>query len=127
MRRGKSDLAESTKKSSVVTKAFLRSVNLLEMSRADVSALLGVSEASLTRLYQGGRVIDLATKEGEIAVYFLRLYRSLDTLFGGNAVNAIQWFKSRNSHLGGVPLELVKSIGGLVEVAGYLDSMRGKV
>jgi transcriptional regulator with XRE-family HTH domain len=125
--RDKTQQAERTKKSLVITKAFLRAVEFLEMSRSDVALLLGISEASLTRLFQGGRAIEPPTKEGEIATYFLRLYRSLDTLFGGNRENSVRWFKSSNTHLGGVPIELVKSIGGLVEVTGYLDAMRGKV
>jgi transcriptional regulator with XRE-family HTH domain len=125
--REKGQQAERTRKSLVITKAFLRAVEFLEMSRSDVALLLGISEASLTRLFQGGRAIESPAKEGEIATYFLRLYRSLDTLFGGNRENSVKWFKSSNTHLGGVPIELVKSIGGLVEVTGYLDAMRGKV
>lgn len=127
MRRENSQQAARTKKSLVVTKAFLRAVEFLEMSRSDVALLLGISESSLTRLFQGGRTIEPPTKEGEIATYFLRLYRGLDTLFGGNRENSVKWFRSSNIHLGGVPIELVKSIGGLVEVTGYLDAMRGKV
>jgi len=127
MGREKSQQAARTKKTLVITKAFLRAVEFLKMSRNDVALLLGISEASLTRLFQGGRTIDPPTKEGEIATYFLRLYRSLDTLFGGNRENSVKWFTSSNTHLGGAPIELVKSIGGLVEVTGYLDAMLGKV
>lgn len=119
--------AQPDKRALVVTKAFLRAVEALEMTRADVAVVLGISEASLTRLFQGGRLIEPSTKEGEIAVYFLRLFRSLDALCGGNRENSVKWFTSPNTHLSGIPTQLVKSIGGLVEVTGYLDAMRGKV
>lgn len=119
---------ESAKaKSQVITKAFLRAVERLDMSRSEIALVLGISEASLTRLFQGGRAIEAESKEGEIALYFLRLYRSLDTLFGGDRENSVKWFKSSNVHLGGIPIEIVKSIGGLIEITGYLDAMRGKV
>ena len=111
----------------VVTRAFLKAVEFLEMPRSDAALILGISEASLSRLFQGERVIESPTKEGEIAIIFLRLYRSLDTLFGGDRRNSVKWFKSPNTHLGGVPIELVKSIEGLVEVTEYLAAMRGKV
>jgi transcriptional regulator with XRE-family HTH domain len=114
-------------RSKVVTKAFLRASEALGMSRQDIAAVLGISEASLSRLFQGERHVDAALKEGEIARYFLRLYRSLDSLFGGSRENSIKWFSSPNRHLNGVPANLVKTIGGLVEVTGYLDAMRGKV
>ena len=123
----RADQVSDETRSRVITKAFLRAVGFLEIARSDVALVLGISEASLSRLFQGGRTIEIRSKEGEIATYFLRLYRSLDTLFGGKREDSAKWFKSANTHLGGEPIELVKSIGGLVEVAGYLDSMRGKV
>jgi transcriptional regulator with XRE-family HTH domain len=117
----------SEERSKVVTKAFLRASESLGMGRQEIAAVLGVSEASLSRLFQGSRHVDASPKEGEIARYFLRLYRSLDSLFGGNPADTTKWFSSPNTHLGGTPAELVQTIGGLVEVTGYLDAMRGKV
>lgn len=119
--------AKKTERSRVLTKAFLRSGESLRLSRGELAAILGISEATLSRMFQGERMIDPSLKEAEIARYFLRIFRSLDTLFGGDEENSVRWFKSRNTHLGGIPAELVKTIGGLVGVAEYLDAMRGKV
>jgi len=49
------------------------------LMRSDCAA----SEASVSRL-QTGRGLDPETKEGELALLFLRLYRSLDALVGGD-------------------------------------------
>lgn len=111
----------------VLAKALLRAGELLGMSDADLAAAIGVSPASLSRVRSSTRAIDPAGKEGELALIFLRMYRSLSALLGDTA-SCQKWFRSENKHLGGgVPAELVLSIEGLVHVTGYLDAMRGKV
>ena len=71
--------------------------------------------------------IPLGTKEGELALLFLRVFRSLDALVGGNAAHAKAWLRAENRHVGGVPLRRMKKIEGLVDVAEYLDAMRGTI
>lgn len=115
------------RKEKVLTKALLRSAELLGMSRRDLSEIVGLSEATLTRMHQGRSIISLGTKEGEAATQLVRIYRSLDTLFGGKPELCSRWIKAVNDHLGGIPLELTKNIQGLIRVAGYLDAMRAKI
>jgi len=91
-----------------------------------LAAVLGTSEASVSRLH-GGRVLDPASKEGELALLFLRLYRSLDALVGGDDDNARAWLHADNDHLRGVPAERIRSVEGLVDVVQYLDAMRGRL
>ena len=69
----------------------------------------------------------MAAKEGELALVFLRVYRSLDALVGGDDEKARRWLGAPNAHLHGVPLQLMRRVDGLVHVAEYLDAMRGKV
>ncbi len=114
-------------KEQVLTKAVLRSTDLLKVSRKDLSEIVGISEATLSRMYQGQSMISLGTKEGEAATQFVRIYRSLDSLFGGKSELCSQWLKASNDHLGGIPLNLTKNIQGLIHVAGYLDAMRAKI
>ena len=73
------------------------------------------------------RGIDPASKEGELALLFLRLYRSLDALVGGDDGRARAWLTAQNDHLGGVPAERLTSVQGLVDVVQYLDAMRGRL
>ena len=98
------------------------------MSSAHLATVIrGVSAASVSRLEDSAqRTIDPGAKEGELALTFLRMYRSLGALLG-NTASCRSWFHAENTHLGGVPADLVKRVEGLVHVTEYLDAMRGKV
>jgi len=58
---------------------------------------------------------------------FVRLFRSLDALVGGNEVQARAWLHEANEHVGGVPAERIRQVEGLVDVVQYLDAMRGRL
>lgn len=109
----------------VLTKATLRAARLLGLTDAALGTVLGVSGASVSRLQAGRRAIAVKGKEGQLAILFLRMFRSLDALLG-DAASARAWLHAENSHLGGVPAELIRSVEGLVHVAQYLDALRGK-
>jgi len=117
--------ATATTPASVLTKATLRAARLLGLTDAALGAVLGVSGASISRLGAGRRVIAVKGKEGQLALLFVRLFRSLDALLGDTG-SCRAWLHAPNAHLGGVPAELIRSVEGLVHVAQYLDAMRGK-
>jgi transcriptional regulator with XRE-family HTH domain len=110
----------------VVTKATLRAAAALGLSQKELARVIGVSEATVSRL-ASGKLLDEKSKEGELALLLVRVYRSLDALVGSNDDKARAWFGAKNRHLGGVPRERVQTALGLVEVAQYLDAMRGKL
>lgn len=110
----------------VLAKAVLGAATRLDLRQRDLAAVLGASEASVSRLWRG-RNIDPASKEGELALLFLRAYRSLDTLVGGDDGQARAWLNAPNDHLGGVPAARMTTVQGLVDVVQYLDSMRGRL
>jgi transcriptional regulator with XRE-family HTH domain len=110
----------------VLAKAVLNAAARLDLRQRDLAAVIGASEASVSRM-QRGRGIDPASKEGELALLFLRLYRSLDTLVGGDDTQARAWLSAHNDHLAGVPAERLTSVQGLVDVVQYLDAMRGRL
>lgn len=110
----------------VLTKAVENAAQLLGLTDRELAAVLGVSPASVSRLSRGVRQIEPASKEGELALLFLRVFRSLDGLLGGTVENARRWLHAPNHHLGGVPAELVQSARGLVHVGDYLDAFRGQ-
>jgi transcriptional regulator with XRE-family HTH domain len=109
----------------VLTRAVLRAAERLGLSQRELAAVVGVSPSTLSRLPR--RPLDPRRKEGELAILFVRLYRSLDALLGGDTEKARRWLHSDNHHLGGTPAELVRSVTGLVHVIQYLDAMRGKI
>ena len=112
--------------STVLTKATLGAAARLGMSSGHLAAVIGVSAPSVSRMNSATREIDPAAKEGELALTFLRMYRSLAAILG-DPESCRAWFHADNAHLGGIPAELVQRIEGLVHVTEYLDAMRGKV
>lgn len=110
----------------VLTKAVLAAARRLGLRNRELAGILGASEASVSRL-SSGRAIEPASKEGELALLFLRLFRSLDALVGGEEAKARAWLHADNAHVGGVPAERIKGVEGLVDVVQYLDAMRGRI
>lgn len=108
----------------VLTKALLNVARLLELRQRELADILGASEASVSRL-RSGRLLDPASKEGELALLLLRVFRSLDAMVGGDARARIAWLQSHNHHLAGVPAERLRTVEGLTDVVRYLDAMRG--
>lgn len=115
----------SPDRGTVLTKAVFRASERLGLAQKDLAQVLGVSPATVSRFSR--RPLDPDSKEGELALLFLRAYRSLDTLVGGDAAKGQGWLHAPNVHLGGVPAGLLVTISGLVHVVEYLDAMRGKL
>src|ERR1700742_306420 len=90
----------------VVAKAALSAAQRLGLRDRQLAAIIGSSEASVSRL-RSGRGLDPASKEGELALLFIRLYRALDALVGGDDAAARQWLHAANTHVNGVPAERI--------------------
>ena len=111
----------------VVTRAVLRAAANLELSSKVVAHTLGVSEATVSRLKSGRRRIEPAEKAFELAALFVRLYRSLDALTGGDDAVSARWMANANSALAGTPVALIQSVEGLMRVIQYLDARRAVI
>ena len=72
----------------------------------------------------GAYQLDPAGKPFELAVLFLRLFRSLDAIVGGDVAVARAWLRNMNTALGAAPITLIESVAGLVNVVAYLDDRR---
>ena len=110
----------------VLAKAALAAAERLGLRSRQLGEIIGASEASVSRL-RSGRGLDPGRKEGELALLFLRLYRSLDALVGGDDAKARAWLHAPNDHVGGIPAERIRTVEGLIDVVQYLDAMRGKL
>jgi transcriptional regulator with XRE-family HTH domain len=108
----------------VLSRAVLRTAELLNLTRGTLARVLGVSEAGVSRLASGTRLIDPDSKEGELALLLVRLYRSLDALVGNDAEQRLRWLGSYNRGVNGKPVELIERAEGLAGVVAYLDGMR---
>lgn len=111
----------------VVTTALQRASSMLAIPQKDLASIIGVSEAKISRAFRPGDVLDLSAKQEELALLFLRMFRSLNSMLGGSGEQCKKWFVAQNLHLRGIPADLVKSAQGLIHVAEYLDAFRGKV
>jgi len=107
-----------------VAKAMLRAAELLGLTARDLAAVVGVSEATLSRLKRGPGAVALSGKAYELALLFVRLYRSLDAITGGDDAVSRRWLRAENAALGGVPAERIRTIDGLSHVLAYLDARR---
>jgi hypothetical protein len=119
-------LARSPSPAPVLAKAALNAAQRLDLNGRELAEIIGTSEASISRL-RTGRGLDPQRKEGELALLFLRLFRSLDALVGGDEAKARSWLHANNDHLGGTPAERIRTVEGLVDVVQYLDAMRGRL
>lgn len=110
----------------VLARAVLNAAERLGLRNRQLALVIGSSEASVSRL-QTGRGLDPESKEGELALLFLRVFRSLDALVGGDDDKARAWLHAHNDHVRGVPAVRMTSVEGLVDVVQYLDAMRGRL
>ncbi len=126
MMRASAHGQEQPQAAPVLARAVLLAADRLGLRNRHVAAIIGTSEASVSRL-AAGRGLDPDTKEGELALLFLRLFRSLDALVGGDDEKARAWLHADNTHVRGVPAERIGTVEGLVDVVQYLDAMRGRL
>jgi hypothetical protein len=108
----------------VVTRAVLRAANRLGVSNKALGRIIGLSEATISRMGSGSYTLSRGDKAFELAVLFIRLFRSLDAIAGGDEAVAAAWLKNEHLALGDTPLALIQSVPGLVHVLGYLDARR---
>lgn len=111
----------------VVTRAVLRAADRLALPNRVLASVLGLSEASISRMGSGAYLLTPGDKPFELALLFLRLFRSLDAIVGGDMPAAQAWLRNENTVLGAAPVSLVASVSGLVNVVGYLDARRALV
>ena len=72
--------------------------------------------------------LDEGTKEYEAALLWIRLFRSLDAIVGGQDASARAWLSSPNLAFAGQrPRDLIVGTEGLVRVVQYLDAHRAKL
>lgn len=109
-------------KANVLAEALANAGKYLGLTQADLGEVIGKDRSAISR-----GLINPDSKAGELALLFIRCYRSLYVLVGGNPEQMQHWMHTENLHTGGVPAEQVKSIQGLTTVLEYLDAIRGKL
>jgi hypothetical protein len=108
-------------KSAVLGRSLLAAAEELGVSKSDIGAIVGRNRTTIDR-----NGIDPDSKAGELALMFIRIYRSLFALMGGDRDNMRHFLHTRNRGTHGVPAKQLHCIQGMVTVCTYLDAMRGK-
>jgi len=119
--------ARPAQEAAVLTKAVIGAADQLGVSARSLSAILGVSEATVSRMRRSDFLLERGSKPFELGVLFVRLFRSLDAIVGGDQSVAKAWIRNANVALDGRPLEKIATITGLIDVIAYLDSRRALV
>ncbi|MCD0423584.1 MbcA/ParS/Xre antitoxin family protein [Rubrivivax sp. JA1024] len=110
----------------VLTKATIRAADRLGLSQKTLGHVIGLSEAVVSRMRSGDYVLERG-KPFELATLFVRLYRSLDAIVGGDEASARAWMRNDNLALRGTPAEMIQKVQGLIHVIQYLDSRRAPI
>ena len=111
----------------LLTKAALRAAEHLGMANKSLAAVIGVSEATVSRMRSGAYTLQRGQKSFELATLFVRFYRSLDAIVGGDQEVAKAWLKNPNTALASAPLTLIQTVPGLMNAIHYLDARRAIV
>lgn len=108
----------------VLTKAALNAAERLGVSGRQLANIVGVSEATVSRWKRSESLLEAGSKPFQLAALFVRAFRSLDAITGGDEAVARRWLSAPNTALAARPVERMITVQGLVDVAAYLDSRR---
>ena len=111
----------------VITKAVVNAAERLGLNARILAGVIGVSEATVSRMKRQDHLLERDSKPFELGVLFVRLFRSLDAIVGGDEAVARQWLRNDNLALGAAPQDKITSISGLTDVLAYLDARRAQV
>lgn len=110
-----------------LTRAVLKAAELLAVPQAELANILGISPATVSRMSAGRYQLQPDRKEWQLALLFVRLFRSLDSITGGRDELSRAWLRSHNHGLSAPPATLLGEIESLVRVVQYLDASRAAV
>lgn len=108
----------------IVSKAVVRASDNLKISNRILGSTIGLSEPTISRLKKGTYFLNRQEKAFELSVLFVRMYRSLTAIVGGDDSVAQAWLKNYNTAIQAKPIDHIQSVDGLMNVIHYLDARR---
>lgn len=119
--------SRAAKAALTLSKAVVNAAELLQLKQMSLARILGLSASSASRLHAGTYLLSPERgKEWELALLFVRVFRSLDAVLGHGEA-AKKWLRGNNLALNGRPAELMETTEGLIRVLHYLDAHRGRI
>lgn len=111
----------------VLSKAVARAAEYWNLTNETLGHIIGVSASTASRLRAGTWRLERGTKQFELGQFLVRLFRSVDSLMGSDDRASISWLDTTNLDIDGKPIDLIKTVKGLTEVANYVDDLRARV
>jgi len=108
----------------ILTKAVTRASDNLNMPNRILGSIIGLSESTISRMRKGTYLLSPTEKAFELSVLFVRMYRSLSAIVGGDDAIARSWLHNYNTALQANPIERIQSVNGLMDVINYLGARR---
>lgn len=122
-----SDAIPQQSDAELITEAYTAAGRELGLTLKQMAAVIGVSEPAMKNYSRGSATIS-SRKSRELSLGFIRVYRALFAILGGNREQLQHWMKTPNRHFNNqVPSELAATYQGLAQLNVYLDAMRGRV
>lgn len=120
--------ATAEERARVLSQAVVEAAARLRVRTAVLRQVLGISQPTASRLLHGHYRLSPDSKTWELAALFVRLYRALFAMVGGNDELARAWLESPNRAFGDrPPLEAIQRIDGLLHACEYVDAHRARV
>ena len=120
--------APESHRARVLTDAVAETTRRLKLKSTELTAIIGVSQPTASRLLNGRFLLVDGSKSWELGAHLVRLYRSLSAMVGGDDELARTWLRSGNAAFGGrMPLEMIRSVEGLIHACDYVDAHRARV
>lgn len=110
----------------ILAKAVLNAAVQLDLKSAQLARILHVHHTAIKRLKRNPK-LDPASQQEELALLLLRVYQSIYALTGGDLDWMRHFMNTPNCMTGGLPVEQIESMKGLVIVLQYLDAIRNKI
>lgn len=121
-------LERASNRSRVLSQAVVEASKRLKVTSTDLGAILGFSQPTSSRLLNQKYTLQEGSKEWELSAHFVRLYRSLSSLVGGDDELAKAWLTSPNNAFNKqTPINFIKRVDGLIYACEYLDAHRSIV
>ena len=112
----------STQKKKVLAKALFNTCEYLKLNQPKIASILGVSQSQLMTI-KVHMEIEPMSKQGELALLFIRLFNKLYKISGGDLDWIQHFLNSQNRITGGVPIKQIESTNGLVSVLQFVESI----
>ena len=105
----------------MMTTAALAAADALALTARQAARVLGLSEATLSRMKRGDCTMTEGSASFALAALLVGSFRRLQAMGGGDAA-ARAWIGAPHLVLGGRPVELIQTALGLGDVAAFLDA-----